>query len=578
MKLNDNQKAAIASRESICVVACAGSGKTRTIVGKLINCVEEVRYTPRRIACITYTNAAVDEIDRRLREFGSTGDDAYCEVGTIHSFCLTNILQPFHHMLPEFRDGMRVLALDSEDWKELVSWLADKHGIRQSRTEGFANVQRTPNGSVFSREIAEEAAEELLSYLDAHALVSLPDIVYHASRLVEMAEFIPRGLASRFAWILIDEFQDTSDGQVAILSSIARLGKSKFFMVGDVNQSIMSFAGAHPSLMESFADEVNARKDIALPGNYRSSTMIIGHAEMLIPTNMCAIGEWKDYPVEPRYLEVEDPTKGIVEKFLPALRALAIPLGKAAILAPWWRPLYHLARDLTQLHIPVVGPGARPYKRRLEFASLAEHLCAYIEQKSADLFRPLQRALFNTLINITGSPDWRVFSYDGRRTICGLAVCARAIREEHGSTASLWLTTAADSISERLLAEEFLTAQQAQLLRDSAQAMIGDMLRNGVDPGELNVNDLGLFARPRECLQLITMHKAKGREFDAVALIDLHDGRLPHFSWETSDEYEEARRQMYVAITRARKLLMYFTDSSDWRNRPSPFLSEIGVC
>jgi DNA helicase-2/ATP-dependent DNA helicase PcrA len=107
--------------------------------------------------------------------------------------------------------------------------------------------------------------------------------------------------------------------------------------------------------------------------------------------------------------------------------------------------------------------------------------------------------------------------------------------------------------------------------------MILDMERNGVDIQNLCISDLGLYARPRECLQLVTMHSSKGREYDAVAIIDLHEGRVPHFSCNTQEQCDEARRQLYVAITRARKLLMYFTDSSHGRNRPSRFLLDMGL-
>ena len=80
------------------------------------------------------------------------------------------------------------------------------------------------------------------------------------------------------------------------------------------------------------------------------------------------------------------------------------------------------------------------------------------------------------------------------------------------------------------------------------------------------------------------MHKAKGREFDAVAVIDAHDGRFPHFSLrdltdpvEWQAQYDESRRVVYVATTRAKRLLMFFTDTTDYRNRPSPFLGEMGL-
>jgi DNA helicase-2/ATP-dependent DNA helicase PcrA len=105
------------------------------------------------------------------------------------------------------------------------------------------------------------------------------------------------------------------------------------------------------------------------------------------------------------------------------------------------------------------------------------------------------------------------------------------------------------------------------------------------DPnGAFTVEELGIFARPSKCIQLMTIHKAKGREFEAVAVIDAHDGRLPHFSIRNISDpvlqqtrFGESRRVAYVAVTRAMRLLMLFTDASDFRNEPSPFLREMGL-
>jgi DNA helicase II / ATP-dependent DNA helicase PcrA len=121
MKLTDEQRAAVIEPGNVMLVACPGSGKTRAIVAKLLRAVEAVRGTPRRVACITYTNAAVHEIEQRLRTYGSTGDEELCDVSTIHSFCLNNILRHFFWKLPECRNGFVVLPSDSEVFLQTVA-------------------------------------------------------------------------------------------------------------------------------------------------------------------------------------------------------------------------------------------------------------------------------------------------------------------------------------------------------------------------------------------------------------------------------------------------------------------------
>jgi DNA helicase II / ATP-dependent DNA helicase PcrA len=105
--------------------------------------------------------------------------------------------------------------------------------------------------------------------------------------------------------------------------------------------------------------------------------------------------------------------------------------------------------------------------------------------------------------------------------------------------------------------------------------MRDDMVRNEVDIQNMTIADLGMFASPEKNMKLLTMHGAKGREFDAVAVIDLHEGRIPHFSAEREDQFEESRRLLYVSITRARRVLMYMTDRERWNNTPTRFLRDL---
>ena len=114
----------------------------------------------------------------------------------------------------------------------------------------------------------------------------------------------------------------------------------------------------------------------------------------------------------------------------------------------------------------------------------------------------------------------------------------------------------------------------------SVQEMKGDMRRNHVDLDNLAIDDLGIYASPEAALKLSTLHNAKGREYQAVAMIDLHEGRIPFGRAQTIEEIEEAKRLFYVGITRAKRILFYITDSSRSNNCPSRFLHEegVGVC
>ena len=93
MILTQQQRNAVTHDENTLLEACPGSGKTRAIVAKILRCLEDVRDTPRKVAVITYTNIAVNEIESRLRRYSSSQDIECIEVSTIHSFCIGNILK-----------------------------------------------------------------------------------------------------------------------------------------------------------------------------------------------------------------------------------------------------------------------------------------------------------------------------------------------------------------------------------------------------------------------------------------------------------------------------------------------------
>lgn len=403
------------------------------------------------------------------------------------------------------------------------------------------------------------------------------DILYHSYSLMAAHPFIGRCLASKYSWLLIDEFQDTSDTQLEIFRVIARYGRTNFFIVGDPEQSIYSFTGARAGLMEEFGEAVGARPNV-LTGNYRSSARIVEIAERLIPRDppMVAVGEDRAYLFGPRYRHAATALEAIWDDFIPVIDDLNIPIGRAAILGPQWIPLFHLSRALRERGVPVIGPGARPYRRTLEFAAFAEHACAFVEERTARAANRTTRALFLMLQQVTGRPDFGVYSLNGKRTLYRLLHAARAAQadDEAAIPFLLALSKATATILQR---DEWLTGEEAARVVAAGEVMVRNIYANvGDDAANLGVVDLSLFARPSRCLELMTIHTAKGREFDAVAVIDLHERVLPN--WRAQSDLEalaEARRLLYVATTRARKVLCYYTD--DRGDGPSRFLGDEGL-
>jgi len=582
MILTPEQIVASNCADNSLIIACPGSGKTRTLISKMLVCLDDVRHTPHRLAILTYTNTAVHEIEFRLWEYGESGDSDYCDIATIHSFCLSYILQHFYEYLPEYTDGFTVIPTSSATYKALVSETLESFGMDPKYILGFENLNRLPDGSpVVGSDIPEEVIQGFWEKLQQEGLIDFPNIIYYAYKLISEHRSIGEAIAAKYKWILVDEFQDTSALQIEIFRAIEQCGSVKWFLVGDPLQSIFGFAGAVPEKLYEFAAEVHADMSVELLGNFRSSQMIVDHAERLCPRHppMESIGINKDFGVEPQHIQVDSFSNGIVETFIPALSELKIPFGSSAIFAPWWFQLYQVARELRNLGVPIYGPGSRPYKRTHMFAMIAEHICEFLSTNNARSFHRLEKELFNVLDQLESKRQIRKYSFESRLIVQKLVRAGQELDEGNRDGVS-WLEAAAKRVAGILVDLELITDDAAEMLCHSALEMVEEMILNKVDIFTLSIADLGMFADGTRSINLLTLHKAKGREFDAVAIIDVHEGKLPHYLDIKAHDLariEESRRLFYVGITRARKYLLYMTKRPDWNTQPSRFLREEGL-
>lgn len=207
MSLTNDQKSAIDSDYgNTLIIACPGSGKTRILIAKLVKCLSDVRGTPRRIACITYTNAAVHEIEHRLRLSIDYEGGKYCNVSTIHSFCLSAILRPFAWKLREYPGGFEILPSDSDVYNSIVQEVSERHGFGSNNIEAFEHLNRDVDGTpICGDNMTTEMAEEFWSILRSKQLMDFVNIVYYAFKLLQNEESVRKTIAARYKWFLVDE-------------------------------------------------------------------------------------------------------------------------------------------------------------------------------------------------------------------------------------------------------------------------------------------------------------------------------------------------------------------------------------
>lgn len=586
MSLTLQQRSAVECDQNILLTACPGSGKTRTIIAKLVREVERYRDTPRAVACITYTNTAVQEIEHRSAALLRSGDELNYVVSTIHAFCLNYILRPFAWRLEGFAGMPRILSRDNPDFEIIAQHAAAQVGfynLRPSDYEAFEGLNINTAGQIIGsaerNDIVRRAAPHFWRRCEELGYIDFCNVLYRSYLLLRDHPDVTRSLGSRFAFFLIDEFQDTTDLQIEILKLIHAQRKSAFFAVGDLAQSIYAFTGARPELVQPFADHIGARSDMSLSGNYRSNPQIIAHAEGLFPRNpaMVAAGQNSACTQQPRLVTGVSSFQAITEHFLPVLADMNIPLGEASILSKMWTTLLPLSRQLREFGVPVVGPGARPYRRVRLFATLAEQICGAIIDPQPESVYTLERALFNAVQDATGQSRTDVFSFKGRVAIIRMLREAKRLADTGAGGAIAWLDAMAMATGDTLRQAEFVDAAQAGLFYASVQEMKADMQRNGTDMENLSIEDLGMFASPSRALRLSTIHNSKGREYSAVAILGVREGSIPDYRARTASEIESEKRLFYVAVTRAKRFLLYVCESDRFGNPPSRFLGAEGV-
>jgi len=588
MTLTDEQHLAVECESSAFLTACPGSGKTRVIAAKLGRCLEEVESTPRGIACITYTNAAVHEIETRVRRSLGMREAWALDISTIHSFCLNNIFRPYSHRLLSFQRGFKLIGQDSEEFEALVEETRAAFGKSATGrdTDEFSQLRYNEDGEpvgppVASGSISAEEALHFWHLMHERRQLDFASLLFYSLRLCLAHPEICDHLSARFAWILVDEFQDTTDLQVAIFKEIHRRRNTKFFLVGDLYQSIFGFAGAVPVLAEGFAQYIGARRDLSLSANFRSSPAIVTDGELIFPRTppMRAEGPNKRLAVATELVIAASPTQAVTEFFLPRIAELGITYGQSAVLASSWFKLIPIAKELRARGVPVLGPGARPYRRQRIFATFAERICGHLIEPDFEALVGVERALYDMIWEATNRAPQGLFTYAGRRVVYQILADAANARDNTAAGMEFLYSLAA-RVSERLLVENYFHAAEIELLRESVVEMEHDVRRNNIAPETLSIEDLGILARPKRAVKLLTFHAAKGREFSAVAMVDLNEGSIPFYQARIKEELDEAQRLFYVGITRAEKYLVYAPDTRDHRNRPSRFVGVnfLGKC
>jgi DNA helicase-2/ATP-dependent DNA helicase PcrA len=571
LRANDRQWEAFEAQGHCAVLAPPGSGKTKLLTTKLAEAlVHDVVKAPRGAACITMTNEAALQLRRQLRALG-VGRRPNLFVGTVHAFALSRIVAPFAAAAGRKELAASRLATDAE-FREAFNAAFAAMGFRPfERAEVLGTTAKARQRLDLSGDrmlggapIAD-MARRLQTELEQRHLYDFHDLVRHAVELVEDHDWVGRVLAATYPLVYVDEYQDLAPGLDRIVRGVTLRADtdSTLFAVGDPDQAIYAFSGAHPELLRRLAREPEVRC-VSLARNYRCSSRIIEVSLRALGEDRDIIGERSGGSVTlHRVTGGEAAQTATAVELVEAAAADGVAYDEIAVLAPWGSDRDRCADALRAAGIPVYARTDAHWKTT-SLTMLLEIMASWSTRRDAagvgihellDAFSGIvpaarEHAVLRdvTRILLDGDPE----------------LPARDFVE--GVTAAALQAYAADPTASE-------DARELARMRGALAA--------GGGAADMTIADLGARARAPGHVMAATIHGAKGLEFDVVVLVGADDGGLPGFNPD-EEQVEEGRRKFYVSITRAREQVhLIHTDcrvsskGNTYRVRPSPFIAEL---
>lgn len=622
--LNEAQTEAVLTTEGpVLVLAGAGTGKTRVLTTRIGHILSQGLARPNEILAVTFTNKATREMKSRIGQMIGAEVEGMPWLGTFHAIGVKILRR--HAELAGLKSNFTIL--DSDDSLRLMKQLIKADNIDEKRwpprrlanlIDGWKNrglaPNKVPKGEAYS--FAEGRGIELYTSYQARLkelnAVDFGDLLLEMNRLFQENPDLLSRYHSRFKYILVDEYQDTNIAQYIWLRLIAQ-GTGNICCVGDDDQAIYGWRGAEVDNILRFETDFPGAKVIRLERNYRSTGHILGAASKLITHNEARLGKTlhtEDGPGEKVTLKClwddAEEARSIGDE-IEALQTKKHPLNEIAILVRASFQMRAFEDRFVTLGLPYRVIGGPRFYERLEI----KDACAYFDVT----LNPANDLKFERIINTPkrglATATLEVLHTHARARGISLHDAAREIIETEelrpkprGSLRALldkfddWRrdleTTPHTELAERILDDSGYTemwqqdkSPQAHTRLENLKELIRYMGEFENLTGFMEHVSLVMDADANsdgDRVNLMTLHAAKGLEFDTVFLPGWEEGLFPHqrsLDEEGRAGLEEERRLGYVGITRAKKQAhISFTQNrrvhGNWQSPlPSRFIDEL---
>lgn len=626
-ELNPAQQKAVLKKDGVFVVcAGAGSGKTRVITARITNLILNENVPSSAIIALTFTNKAAHEMKERVRSF-LPKDFAAPYVGTFHAYCV-RLLKSYQHLLPH----QQFSILDSDDQKTLIQKIITANGLQKkitakSVTYAISNLKNSSlTGTVNPALIGDQLTREIFVLYEqekqrAHCF-DFDDLLLETLLLFKKNPGLVQHYHATIRHVLVDEYQDTNHVQHALLKAMTCNSSQEFALdslcvVGDEDQSIYSWRGATVHNIINFKDDFANTSHIAIEQNYRSAQPILEAANGVIRHNKTRNPKnlWSTRPGKDRIRIVQTASEYQEADFIAAIARSTFARNKHASCAVLYRGHQQsraIEEVLIRQSIPYTIIGGIQFYERQEIKDLLAYLRLVVNpfdrvsfmrvfntpsrglgDKFEELFFETWQlepflsfdAVANHIINqglvvgikLTKLKEFLELFTNTTGNDKASQVLAAMIKNSHYFEYLQHAFDAPEALAKTDNVKELMSAIQA--MEEQGLTTLRDFLD---EVALLQDHSKKTSKEDGSCLYLMSLHAAKGLEFDTVILAGLEDGMFPSsrsiFDLET---LEEERRLLYVGITRAREHLLitqacyrhiYGTLTAQ---QPSRFLREI---
>ena len=582
--LNERQKEAVKPLGPLLVLAGAGSGKTKVLTTKVAYLILEKNISPHHILAITFTNKAAKEMkDRILDMVGMIGYQI--QISTFHSFGLT-ILKKHYDKLGLSKN---FTILDSDDTNILIKNILKDCNYEENYKAIKSIISNNKNALIdanaFEKFVSNDYDEMVLDVyqryearLKKNNSVDFDDLLMLPIVLFKKYPDILKEYQEQYRYILIDEYQDTNEAQYLLAKMISSKYKN-ICVVGDDSQSIYSWRGSNYKNILNFEKDYPNCQTVYLEQNYRSTKTIISASNELIKNNIHRKDKnlWtnNEQGVKIEYhiaLNEKDEAYYVVNEINKLINN-GVKLSDIAILYRTNAQSQNFEKELILSNIPYKVVGSVYFYNRKEIKDLLAYLkLIYNKDDNVSLTRiinvPRRKIGKMTIDKLKEKANQLNISlYDAidsgkELEFKNLIEDLRKQKDEMTLTNFIDLVLDKTGLIKELENENTIEAEtRIENLNEFKTIAIQFEENYGIISLEDFLNEISLVAdvteyKNNDGITLMTVHSAKGLEFDNVFIVGLEESIFPHInSLDSSEQLEEERRLCYVAITRAKKRL-----------------------